>query len=177
MKTEITIRNCTVSDKLKEITEQKLKKLDKYFGNSGAAAKVSFKKEANTLTVEVMLDYTGKFVRATASGDNFYDCIDQVLPKIEGQIRKYRTRFDKSHKNAAYKESALFDNGRYEDKETGKVVREKSFTLSPMTVDEAREEMELLGHSFYVFKEAKSGTVQVLYRRNDGDLGLIEPKI
>ena len=177
MKTEIVIRNCTVSDKLKEITEQKLKKLDKYFSEKETAAKVVFKKEANTLTVEIMLDYAGKFVRATASGDNFYDVIDDVLPKIEGQIRKYRTRFDKNNKNAAYRESATFDNGRYEDKETGKVVKEKSFKLSPMTVDEAKEEMELLGHSFYVFLEAKSGTVQVLYRRNDGDLGLIEPKI
>ena len=177
MKTEITIRNCTVSEKLKELTEQKLKKLDKYFGGSGAAAKVVFKKEASTLTVEVMLDYSGKFVRATASGDNFYDVIDEVLPKIEGQIRKFRTKFDKNHKNSAYKESALFDNGRYEEKETGKIVKEKAFTLSPMTVDEAKEEMELLGHSFYVFLEAKSGTVQVIYKRNDGDLGLIEPKL
>ena len=176
MKTEIVIRNCTVSDKLKEITEQKLKKLDKYFADD-TAARVVFKKEANTLTVEIMLDYTGKFVRATASGDNFYDVIDEVLPKIEGQIRKFRTRFDKNNKNSAFKDAALFDNGRYEDKESGKLVKEKSFSLVPMTVDEAKEEMELVGHSFYVFLEAKSAAVQVLYKRNDGDLGLIVPKI
>lgn len=176
MTTEITIRNCTVSDRLKEMTDQKLKKLDKYFGDNGATAKVVFKKEANTLTVEVMLDYAGKLVRATASGDNFYDDLDGVLPKLEGQIRKYRTRFDKNNKNSAFKDVAVFDNGRYEDKETGDVVKKKKFSLSPMTVEEAKDEMELLGHSFYVFLEAKTNTVQVLYKRNDGDLGLIEPK-
>lgn len=176
MKTEITIRNCTVSDRLKEVADRKFSKLDKYF-EDGAEAKVLFKKESNTLTVEVMLDYHGKLVRATCSGDNFYDDLDGVLPKLEGQIRKYRTRFDKNQKNSAFKESAVFDNGRYEDNSVGKVVKQKKFKLTPMTVGEAAEEMELLGHSFYVFLEAKSGTVQVVYRRNDGDLGLIEPKI
>ena len=177
MKTEITVRNCTVSDKLKEVADKKLAKLDKYFIKDGANAKVLFKKESNTLTIEVMLDYCGKLVRATCSGDNFYDDLDGVLPKIEGQIRKYRTRFDKHQKNSAFKEGAIFDNGRYEDKEVGKIVKEKKFKLAPMTVDEAIEEMELLGHTFYVFLEAKSGSIQVVYRRNDGDLGLISPQI
>ena len=176
MKTEITIRNCTVSDKLKELADKKLAKLDKYF-TGGATAKAVFKKEGNTLTVEVMLDYNGKFVRATASGDNFYDCIDVVLPKLEGQIRKFRTRFDKEQKNSAFIGVAEYDNGRYEDGKLGKVVKQKNFKLTPMTVTEAAEEMELLGHNFYVFLDAKSGTVQVVYKRNDGDLGLIEPKI
>ncbi|MDY6367387.1 MAG: ribosome-associated translation inhibitor RaiA [Clostridia bacterium] len=176
MKVEITVRNCTVSDKLKELAEKKLSKLDKYF-DGGAETKAVFKKEGNTLTVEVMLDYLGKLVRATASGDNFYDDLDVVLPKLEGQIRKYRTRFDKNQKNSAFNFGAEFDNGRYEDEKTGKVVKQKQFKLTPMTVSEAAEEMELLGHSFYVFLEAKTGTVQVVYRRNDGDLGLIEPKI
>ena len=85
MKVEITSRNCTVSDHLKEITELKIGKLDKYFENSDTKAKVSFKKEAQSLTTEVMLDYAGKFVRATASSDNFYDNLDIVLPKLEAK--------------------------------------------------------------------------------------------
>ena len=121
------------------------------------------------------LSRSSSLVRATASSENFYDNLDVVLPKLEGQIRKYRTRFDKHQKNSAFRDQALF--GDDADKKAQTVVKEKKFLLSPMTVEEAMEEMELLGHSFYVFLEAKSNTVQVLYLRNDGDLGLIEPEI
>lgn len=174
MKIEIVGRNYEVGERLKEVTSQKLGKLDKYF-ETQAEVKASFKKESTTMTLEVMLDYAGRLVRATASGDNFYDLLDIVLPKLEGQIRKYRTRFDKHQKNMAYKDAAMFaaDNLAKD----AKVVKEKKFTLTPMTVDEAAAELELLGHSFYVFLEAKTNTVQVIYRRNDGDLGLIEPQI
>lgn len=174
MKLDVITRNCEISDKLKEVANAKLSKLDKYFGDEQAGAKVSFKKEGNYLTVEVMLDYAGKFVRATASSDNFYDDLDVVLPKLEGQIRKYRTRFDKHNKNNAYQEASVYaDVEKYEGKKTD-VVKEKKFALKPMTLNEAIEEMDALGHSFYIFKEAKSNTIQVLYRRNDGDLALIE---
>ena len=124
-----------------------------------------------------MLDYAGKLVRATASGENFYDNLDVVMPKLEGQIRKYRTRFDKHNKNTAYTSSALFEGEKeYEERKCG-LVKEKKFILTPMTVNEAIEEMDVLGHSFYVFLDAKTQTVQVIYRRNDGDVGLIEPII
>lgn len=176
MKIEITARNYEVSERLKDITEQKINKLNKYFSDADTKAKVSFKKQANSLTLEVMLDYAGKLVRATASSDNFYDNLDVVLPKLEGQIRKYRTRFDKHQKNTAYRDSAVYETAEREQK-TSAIVKDKKFKLTPMTVQEAMEEMELLGHSFYVFLEAKSNTVQVLYLRKDGDLGLIEPEI
>lgn len=176
MITEIVGRNCEVSDKLKKITEQKLSKLDKYFTEE-ASAKVTFKKQASSLTTEAMLDYCGNFVRATATSDNFYDNLDAVLPKLEGQIRKYRTKFDKHNKNAAFGELAEFKGEKKIEEKKSNLVKEKKFKLTPMTVKEAEEEMELLGHSFYVFLEAKSNTVQVLYLRNDGDLGLIEPEI
>ncbi len=173
MKIELLGKNYDVSDKLKEITAQKLSKLDKYFDGDETKAKICFKKQANTLTTEVMLDYTGKLVRATANGDNPYDTLDLVLPKLEGQIRKYRTRFDKHQKNSAYRQDATF---LAEEPKTASIVKQKKFTLKPMTVNEAIEEMELLGHTFYVFRDAKSDTIKVLYLRQDGDLGLIEPE-
>jgi len=176
MRIEIIGRNYEVSERLKEITEQKLKKLDKYFADADTKAKVSFKKQASSLTTEVMLDYAGRLVRATATGDNFYENLDVVLPKLEGQIRKYRTRFDKHQKNLAYRESAVYETADREQK-PAQIVKDKKFKLKPMTIDEAIEEMELLGHSFYVFLEAKSNTVQVIYMRKDGDLGLIQPEI
>ena len=169
MKIDVVGRNYEVSEHLKQVTAQKLGKLDKYFEEESKAI-VSFKKEATTLTVEVMLDYAGRLVRATASGDNLYDQLDVVLPKLEGQIRKHRTRFDKHQKNSAYKEAAEF---AVKEEKQANLVKKKAFKLKPLTVDEAIEEMELLGHSFYVFLEVKTNTVQVLYKRNDGDLGLI----
>lgn len=175
MKIDVVGRNYEVGENLKKVTEQKLSKLGKYFDAEDVVIKVSFKKESTSLTTEVMLDYTGKFVRATATSDNFYDNLDVVLPKLEGQIRKYRTRFDKHQKNVAFRDAAIYANKASE--KTASVVKEKKFSLKPMTVNEAIEEMELLGHSFYVFLEAKSNTVQVLYLRNDGDLGLIEPEV
>ena len=174
MKIEIVSRNHEVNEHLRKVIEQKLDKLGKYFDEE-ADVKVSLKKQAQSLTTEVMLDYCGRLVRATASSDNFYDNLDIVLPKLEGQIRKYRTRFDKHNKNAAFREAATYA-GVGDEKANKNVVKEKKFRLTPMTVEEAAEEMELLGHSFYVFLEAKSHTVQVLYNRNDGDLGLIEPE-
>ena len=174
MKIEVTTRNYTASEHLKSVADQKLKKLDKYFGGVDVSVKVCFKKEKNSLTTEVMLDYQNKFVRATATGENAYDTLDLVLPKLEGQIRKHRTRFDKHGFADAYMGKSVYD---VQLPETGKVVKEKKFKLSPMTIDEAITEMELLGHSFYVFLDAKTNTVQVLYARNDGDLGLIEPEI
>ena len=177
MKFDIYAKNYEVGEKLKNITEQKLAKLDKYFKDDETVAKVSFKKQANSFTTEIMLDFNGKFVRATATSDNFYDNIDVILPKLEGQIRKHRTRFDKHNKNAAFADAAIYDVKNSEENVKSQVVKKKNFVLTPMTVKEAEEEMELLGHSFYVFLEAKTNTVQVLYRRDDGDLGLIEPQV
>ena len=178
MKIEITTRNCIASDHLKGVIEQKLGKLDKYFGSGETSAKVCLKKEGSSLTTEVMLTYAGKFVRATASSDNFYDNLDAVLPKLEGQIRKHRTKFDKDKTNSAFGSVVEFEKAfDYETTQAGKIVKEKKFTLTPMTVDQAIEEMELLGHSFYVFKELKTATVQVIYLRNDGNIGLIIPEI
>ena len=177
MNIEIFARKCEANEHLKRVIEQKLSKLDKYFSDSQTKAKVNLKKEANSFTTEIMLDYAGKLVRATASGENFYDNLDVVMPKLEGQIRKYRTRFDKHNKNTAYSSSSLFEGEKeYEDKKAN-LVKEKKFVISPMTVNEAIEEMDILGHNFYVFLDAKTQTVQVIYRRNDGDVGLIEPII
>ncbi len=174
MKLVILSRNYEVSEKLRNLATLKLGKLDKYFGDGEAEVKINFKKEGTLSTAEVMLNFAGKFVRATASGDNFYDTLDVVLPKLEGQIRKYRTRFDKHNKNNAYKETAIFDGEEKYENVKSSIVKEKKFVLKPMTLNEAIEEIDALGHSFYIFKEAKTNTIQVLYKRNDGDLALIE---
>ena len=176
MRLELVARNYEPAEHLKRIISEKLSKLDKYFSSDEMLAKVCLKKEGARLTTEVMLDYAGKFVRATATSDNFYDNLDVVLPKLEGQIRKHRTKFDKHQKNSAFRDAAVYETADREERDLA-IVKDKKFKLVPMTVNEAMEEMELLGHSFYVFLEAKSNTVQIIYKRKDGDLGLIEPEI
>lgn len=176
MNIEIIERNYQASEHLKEVVMQKVEKLDKYFDNGSAKCKVYFKKENASLKSEIMLDYYGYLVRAQETSDNFYNNIDKLMPKIEGQIRKYRTKFDKQQKNVAFKESMV-----YEPEEqvvfTDRIVKEKSFKLKPMLVEEAIEEMDMLGHSFFIFFDLKSQSIKLLYLRSDGDLGLIDPEI
>ena len=165
MKIEIFARKCELSEHLKRITNEKISKLDKYFTDSESVARVNLKKEASSCVTEIMLEYAGKMVRATASGDNFYDNLDVILPKLEGQIRKHRTKFDKHNKNSAYNQGSMFDVEKEYEQSKSNVVKQKKFVLVPMTVKEAIDEMELLGHSFYVFLEAKTNMVQVIYKR------------
>jgi len=176
MNIEIIERNYQASEHLKEITRQKLEKLDKYFSDDDTDCKVYFKKDNTVMKTEVTLSYRGNFIRAQEVSDNFYDNIDKVLPKIEGQIRKYRTKFDKMQKNGAFNAKR-----EYEPEEevvfTDRIVKEKTFKLKPMLVEEAVEEMEMLGHSFFIFFDLKSQSIKVLYLRSDGDLGLIDPEV
>lgn len=122
------------------------------------------------MKTEVMLDYHGKLVRAQVISDNFYNNLDLILPKLEGQIRKYRTMFDKQQKNKAFKENVLFEPA-VELKES-QVVKTKRFPIYPMSVSAAAEEMELLGHSFFIFwtkDERRQGDVSEERRRTRRD--------
>jgi putative sigma-54 modulation protein len=175
MRIELVTRNYEAAEHLKRILAEKLEKLDKYFTEE-PKAKVCLKKEGNTCVTEVMLDYTGKLVRAEVESNNFYENIDRVLPKLEGQIRKYRTKFDKHNKNSAFKEQALYAVNDVPDVKQGKVVKEKRFKMLPMTAEEACQEMEMLGHTFYVYKNVKTDAINVIYLRKDGEYGIIEPE-
>ncbi len=177
MKIEIVERNYEVSAHLKRILTQKIEKLDKYFDDADTKCRVCFKKENNSLKTEVMLEYGGNMIRAQVVSDNFYENIDKVLPKIEGQIRKYRTKFDKAKKNNAFKDVLLYDKVEDAPLYSGKIVKEKVFDLKPISVEEAIEQMELLGHTFFVFLDSADNAVKVLYLRSDGELGLINPNV
>ncbi len=172
MNIEIIERNYEAGERLKGMIVKKIEKLDKYF-DQDAKCKVSLKKENNSMKTEVMLDYHGKLVRAQVISDNFYDNLDRILPKLEGQIRKYRTMFDKQQKNKAFKDSVLFEPA--EETHNAQVVKTKRFPVYPMSNADAAEEMELLGHSFFIFLDDKTNAVKVMYQRSDGELGVIEP--
>ncbi len=174
MRIEISEKNCKASEKLAAVVEKKVARLEKYF-DEDAICSVYLKQEGKLSKTEVTIYYKGNMIRAEVGGDNFYDNIDEVLPKIERQIYKHKSKIESKLKKDAFAEKQLFFRGDVSAEE-GKLVRTKTFKLTPLTTEEAAEQLDLLGHSFYVFQDAETGEVRVVYLRADGDIGLIIPK-
>jgi len=174
MRIDIIERNYQASDKLKEIIEKKVSKLDRYF-DEDSVCKMFLKKEGKSYKMEITIEYKGNFIRADLLGENFYDNIDILLPKIEKQIYKHRTKLEKKLKVTAFKEKNIF-NFSEEELKPDVLVKTKNFVMEPMSIDEAISELDLIGHNFYVFLEEKTNALRVLYRRDDGNIGMIVPK-
>lgn len=170
MRIEFLTKNYNAGEKLKEIIERKIERLNKFFEDD-TKVKVMLKEANNVYTLEITI-IDGTVMRAEVSSDNMYDNIDSALPKLEKQIVKHHTKLSSKSKKLRAKEDFVFAAAAEEKKRT--VVKAKSYELSPMTVDDSIEELELVGHSFYVFLNKATNQVNVLYKRNDGDYGLIE---
>ena len=173
MRIEIVVKNYQMSDKLNDIITKKVNKLDKYFEDD-TRCKIYLKKEGHQgnldCKMEIQLDYKGNFLRAQTYAENFYDALDLVIPKLESQIYKHRSKIEKKLRQNAFAEQPSFSGT-----ETPKLVKTKRFDMVPMSLDEAIEEFEMIGHTFYVFLEQTSNKIKVLYLRDDGNVGLIEP--
>ncbi len=173
MRIEISEKNCKASEKLVGVVEKKVARLDKYFDDD-AVCSVYLKTEGKYCKTEVTIYYKGNMVRAEVSGENFYDNIDAVLPKIERQIYKHKSKIESKLKKGAFTGKKIFFEE--EDLPESKLVKTKTFNLTPLTTEEAVEQLDLLGHSFYVFQDAETGEVRVVYLRESGDVGLLIPK-
>lgn len=177
MKMNFTGKNMEVTDALRQVTTKKLSKLDKYF-QQDIEGNVTFSTQKNHKIIEVTINLPGTIIRAEESSDDMYASIDRAIDVLERQIRKYKTRLQKRYQNG---ETIRFENVMPlpKDNETKKpkLVRRKRFNLKPMSHEEAILQMELLGHNFFVFVDADSLDVSVIYKRKDGDYGLIEPQI
>jgi putative sigma-54 modulation protein len=171
MRIEIVVKNYQMSEKLNDIITKKVTKLDKYF-EEDTRCKIYLKTEGKQSKMEIQLDYKGNFLRAQAYADNFYDALDIVLPKLESQVFKYRTKLEKKLRQSADMSAKLFEQTETVEP---KLVKTKRFEMSPMSIEEAIEQFEMLGHTFYVFVDSASNMVKILYLRDDGNLGLIEP--
>lgn len=172
MKVEIVAKNYRVTQDLKDIINKKINKLDKYFDDD-AQCKIYLKKEKINSKMEVSLNCKSLNIRAEGKGENFYDIIDLVLPKLERQIHKHRSKLEAKLKQGAYKGELIYEQPQ--DDDTFHLVKTKQFDLMPITQDEAITEFELLGYNFYVFQDAEDMRVKVLYLREDGNIGLIDP--
>ncbi len=169
MKIEIAAKNYRVTEDLNKVLEKKLSKLDKYFDDD-ATCKIYLKKEKRDSKMEVSLERVGLYLRAEANGENFYDIIDAIVPKLERQIYKYRSKLEKK-----LKKGVKIEDIEPIEADEFKLVKTKQFEVKPISIDEAIEEFELIGHSFFVFLDADDNKVKVLYLRDDGNIGLINP--
>lgn len=177
MRISISGKNIEVSDYLRDLIDKKVGKLERYFPKD-TEVQVTMAVERNRHIVEVTIPYSGIIIRGEEVTGDMYASIDSVLDKLEKQIIRHRTRLEKNLKNGAFKHEAPLFGGSYDEpeEEESKIVRVKRFALKPMTEEEAMLQMSLLGHSFYVFLNADTNEVNVLYSRKDGNYGLIEPE-
>ena len=169
MKIDFLCRNYEASDKLKDVITKKVDRLDKFFEDD-TKVKIVLKEANNVQTMELTIAVSGGVLRAEVSGKNLYELIDQALPKLEKQIIKHHSKM----KDKKFKVKDCVGETEKTVEPEKQVVRSKAFELTPMTVEDAIEEMELVGHEFYVFLNRATGNVSVLYTRRDGNYGLIE---
>lgn len=171
MKTIINGKNYSPSDKLKATIEKKFEKLDKYFSNE-ITGNVMTIKEKGGYKVEATINAKGTIFRAEVKADDSYDALDGVIDKLSSQMSKFKSKLQKKYKGS--KDFMFAELPETEGAEEFHVVKRKKFELIPMTVDEAIVQMELLAHNFFVFLNMETDSVNVVYRRNDNDYGLLE---
>ena len=176
MKFVMNGKNTSVSQAMMDKAQKKVGKLEKFF-RPDTEAHLTFEVEKDRNIFEVTIQSKGLFIRAEETTGDMYASIDLVMDKLERQIRKYKTRLGKRiHQEAMVPENFEVEESIEEDEEL-QVVRSKKFALKPMDVEEAILQMNLLGHSFFVFSNSEDETVNVVYRRKDGHYGLIEPEV
>ncbi|MBO8173162.1 MAG: ribosome-associated translation inhibitor RaiA [Bacillaceae bacterium] len=174
-----------VTPALREHVEKKLGRLEKYFDNmDNTDCHVTLRVIRDEQIVEVTIPLKGLILRAEESHGDMYAAIDLVVEKLERQIRKYKTKVNrKNRQNGSIKEmneEIRLDRDLAEGEDAGEdefeIVRTKRFNLKPMDAEEAILQMDMLGHNFFVFSNADTDQVNVVYRRKDGKYGLIEPE-
>jgi len=169
-------KNIELTKGIKDMTEDRFKKIAKYF-NEDAIVNIRFSKAKKRDVVEVSIPFSGTVIRAEEEAENLYDAIDESVEILERQIQKHKTRLQKRKHSG---ETIRFENipmDTSEEDELQKVVRTKKFFMKPMDIEEAILQMELLRHNFFVFKNTETDTINVLYQRKDGQYGLIEPEM
>lgn len=170
----ISGKNLDITEGLRTAVEEKIGKLERYF-NDSTEVHVTLSAEKLRQKIEVTIPMKGSIIRAEESSSDMYVSIDLVEEVIERQLRKYKNKLIDQKQAAAHLNQSFIDEDASEDEEI-KVVRAKKFAMKPMDVEEACVQMELLGHSFFVFRNAETDEVNVVYKRKGNTYGLIEPE-
>lgn len=174
MKYNIRGNKIDVTKAINDYIEEKVSKLEKYLDdNEEVEAKAVISAKGKNQKVEVTI-WSGKYnIRAEESNPDLYSAIDLVVDKLERQFKKYRGKLN-SKKNSREEYIPSIEIEEYEEYENETIVRKKEVFLKPIDEEEAIMQMELLGHSFFVFKNVDTDKINVVYKRKDGDYGVIE---
>ncbi len=175
MKFVIVGRNLEVTPGLRAAVEDKIGKLEKYF-NPDTEAHVTLSVEKERQKIEVTIPVKGRIIRSEQVSNDMYVSIDLVEEIIERQLKKYKSKIVDKQQNASAFSKAFVENDYMEDEEV-KIVRTKKFDIKPMYPEDACVQMELLGHNFFVFCNAETDQVNVVYKRKGDTYGLIEPEL
>lgn len=175
MKINVRGRNINITPALQEYVEKRLNRMEKYF-NSPVEAQVTLSVIRENHIVEVTISMDGLLIRGEEATLDMYASIDLVVDKLERQMRKYKTRINRKLRQKGIKElNEKYFPAPVEEEDEPVVVKTKRFVIKPMPLEEAILQMNLLGHDFFVFNSADTEEINVLYRRKDGNYGLIEP--
>ncbi|SHH50325.1 ribosome hibernation-promoting factor, HPF/YfiA family [Clostridium grantii] len=176
MKIIVSGKNIAVTEGLRDAVESKLSKLEKYFvPDVEVHATLSVQKSRHI--IEVTIPFNGVILRGEESNEDMYVGLDLVTEKLIRQIRKQKTKLERRiHSGDSLRYQVLNDYVKEEEEKEGKIVKTKRFAMKPMTDEEAMLQIEMLGHNFFVYKNGDTNEVNVLYKRKDGNYGLIEPE-
>lgn len=175
MKYNIRGDKLEVTDAINDYVESKLDRLNKYFKEDDILANVLLRVRGNSQIIEVTIP-TDKFIlRSEEEDKDLYAAIDLVTDKLERQIRKNKTRLNRKNTDNSYKDFNFdYEITPEENEEEEIIVKRKNIEMKPMDEEEAILQMDLLGHEFFVYKDIHTNKVCVLYKRKDGNYGLIE---
>ena len=175
MNITISGKNIEITDGLRAAVTEKLSKLERYFTpDTNVIVTLSVEKERQK--IEVTIPVKGKIIRSEQVSNDMYVSIDLVEEVIERQLRKYKTKIIDKKQAASNFQKTYIDNDYMENEEI-RIVRTKKFDIKPMYPEDACVQMELLGHSFFVFMNADTDQVNVVYKRKGNTYGLIEPEV
>lgn len=165
-------RKCTPRESFKERAEEKLLKVEKFFGPD-ATAKITASVEKNSKSCEITLIKNSMIFRSQEKSDDLEDALDKCVDSLIRQIRKNKTRLSKRLRDVSFDD--VFIEAEPQEETEFELIRSKKIVLKPETVEEAILQMNMLGHQFYMFSNAETDSICVVYKRHDGGYGLIEP--
>ena len=177
MRIAIMGKGVEISDYLTDVVEKRVGKLEKYF-RPETQADVTISMFRGRHVVEITVVFPGTVLRAEEATGDMYASIDAACKKLEKQILRHKTKLQRRlHENAFDGEERVYlEEDEVLEEELPRIVRTKRFAIKPMSEEEAAMQMDLLGHAFFVFANDTSGEISIVYRRKDGDVGLIEPE-
>jgi putative sigma-54 modulation protein len=176
MNVKISSKNLKASDYLLDMIDSKFQKLVKYF-KSETEAYVTISLEKGRQSIEATINAKGIVFRAEDNSTDIYGGVDKVVDRLAGQMAKYKKKLVKKHKDKGILSFDDIPDIDEQDDSSIVIARRKKFSLHPMSPEEAILQMELLGHTFFVFLDMETDSIGVVYKRNDGSFGLLETEI